>query len=590
MNFNILLDAKGHFVFASKHFENWTGLSFNEFKGRHIKNYIRSAHLRELELFIERCNTEEDSFELHRAVFTAPDGSLKWTDITFTFINGADAQLQLMVSIHVIDERSRAEIDLTLHAHAAFFARHPYGIIHLDRQGRVANVNQQLHTDSGYDLFHLQQVQLLDLVIKKHRFEVLKRFTEATKNAQSSTFDIQVLTARKQPLHINLTIVPVVHKGITLELYLEIKNITQHIALQQDLKKLSLVADKATNGVAVLDRQFKIELINDGFTHMSGYTQADAIGKSLLSLLSMESDDSPEAQQLQQDLCKGTAQEQEIMCYKKDGTIYWNLVKQTPVMNEQGEMEMCITVHTDITEKKKTEMELRLLADDLYRQNKELHQFAYIVSHNLRSPVANIVGLANLLELFKDDADTQNQTLQELTKSVNNLDTVIKDLSYILTVNNASKELLKEPVIIQDLLQQVLVDLQPQILMTDAEITIPSKPLVMRTNRAYIYSIFFNLISNAIKYKSHIKPYIKIDFYMTEAHHVIYVADNGKGIDLEKHSHDLFKPYKRFDFKVEGKGLGLFLVKSHVEALGGSLTVKSELSKGSTFYIKLPFA
>ena len=589
MIFNLLLDAEGRFIYTSKPFEDWVGHGFEELKGKYIKDYIRSAHLREFDVFLKR-KQEGDSFELNRAVFPSTDGSFKWTDIAFDFIPANANALQLMVSVHLIDERNSAEIELITNTHSAFFARHPHGVMHLDRQGRVANINPQIQADSGYDLFFLQQVNLLTLVLPKYKFEVLRRFIDATKNGAASTFDIQVVTARHQPLHVNFTVVPVMHRGVTLEIYLEIKNIAQHIALQQDLKKLSLVADKATNGVAVLDKNFEIELINDGFTKMSGYTRNDAIGKTLGSLLFLEPDISEATQKAQEDILKGIVLENEAMCYKKDGTVYWNLLKLTPIMNELGQMEMCITVHTDITEKKKTEMELRLLADDLYRQNKELHQFAYIVSHNMRSPVANIVGLANLLELFKDDPETQTQTLKELTKSVNNLDTVIKDLSYILTVNNASKELLKEPVIIQDLLQQVLVDMQPQILMTDADITIPVKPLVMRTNRAYIYSIFYNLISNAIKYKSHLRPFIKIDFYMTEEHTVIYVADNGKGINLEKHAHDLFKPYKRFDFKVEGKGLGLFLVKSHVEALGGSLTVKSEVNKGSTFYIKIPFA
>jgi signal transduction histidine kinase len=303
----------------------------------------------------------------------------------------------------------------------------------------------------------------------------------------------------------------------------------------------------------------------------------------------MAEEGTPKTEHAKADLSNGIPMELELLCTKKDGASYWNLLKLTPIMSEQGHMEMCIIIHADISEKKKTEMELRLLADDLYRQNKELHQFAYIVSHNMRSPVANIVGLANLMELFKDDPETQSQTLKELAKSVNNLDTVIKDLSYILTVNNASKELLKEPVNLQDLLQQVLIDLQPQILMTDADIKVPAKVLVLRTNRAYLHSIFYNLINNALKYKSHQTPYIKIDFYLTEEHTVIYVADNGKGIDLNKHANELFKPYKRFDFKVEGKGLGLFLVKSHIEALGGQLTVKSELLKGSTFYLRIPF-
>jgi PAS domain S-box-containing protein len=584
MNFHLLLDAEGRFIFTNNSFQEWSDYEVHELNDKLLQDHLSPGYSAQVTQFLTNPQ-QHSSLNIARVPFFVKN-NIKWVEMVLSHI---PASAQVMVSVRDIDKQSLDEIGEVIKAHSTFFAGHPFGVVHLSIEGKATQVNKQAQSDLGYTLHSLQQQPIIELIVSKCRPQVLRQFVKARNLGKSSAFDIKVLTSMHQALDVNLTIVPVVYHNETLEVYVVIKNISERIALQKNLKKLSLVADKITNGVMVLNKNFEIEFINDGFTLMSGYTKEHAIGRELNQVLNMAEDGPTRAEQAKEDLTNGISLELELLCRKKDGANYWNLVKLTPIMNEQNQMEMCITIHNDITEKKKAEMELRLLADDLYRQNKELHQFAYIVSHNMRSPVANIVGLANLMDLFKDDPETQSQTLKELSKSVNNLDTVIKDLSYILTVNNASKELLKEPVNFQDLLQQALIDLQPQILLTDAQIHVPAKPLILRTNRAYLHSIFYNLINNSIKYRSHQIPYIKIDFYLTDEHTVIYVADNGKGIDLNKHGHELFKPYKRFDFKVEGKGLGLFLVKSHIEALGGHLTVKSELLKGSTFYVKLPF-
>jgi signal transduction histidine kinase len=104
----------------------------------------------------------------------------------------------------------------------------------------------------------------------------------------------------------------------------------------------------------------------------------------------------------------------------------------------------------------------------------------------------------------------------------------------------------------------------------------------------YIESILYNLISNAIKYhQKHKKPIIKIHSYSTAEKRVIEIEDNGMGIDLEKYGEKIFGLYKRFHLHVEGKGLGLYLVKSQVEALGGKIKVESQLGKGTKFTISL---
>ena len=107
--------------------------------------------------------------------------------------------------------------------------------------------------------------------------------------------------------------------------------------------------------------------------------------------------------------------------------------------------------------------------------------------------------------------------------------------------------------------------------------------------RSYLYSIFYNLISNSIKYRqTGVSPIISIQSRHLEDKIELHFKDNGKGIDLEKNSGQLFGLYKRFDTTMEGKGMGLFMVKTQVEALGGAIKIKSTLGEGTEFVIQLP--
>ena len=106
--------------------------------------------------------------------------------------------------------------------------------------------------------------------------------------------------------------------------------------------------------------------------------------------------------------------------------------------------------------------------------------------------------------------------------------------------------------------------------------------------RPMVHSILYNLISNAIKYRStERQPVITISSSEDDLFYELTVADNGLGIDLSRDKDNLFKLYKRFHHHMEGKGLGLYLVKLQSEALGGNVTVSSELNKSTTFTVRL---
>ncbi|QEC74735.1 sensor histidine kinase [Mucilaginibacter ginsenosidivorax] len=237
----------------------------------------------------------------------------------------------------------------------------------------------------------------------------------------------------------------------------------------------------------------------------------------------------------------------------------------------------------DISERKKSLAELKQFAEDLYKRNRELHQFGYVVSHNLRLPVANIIGIADLMEAERDCPETLDFCIAGMKASGSSLDEVIRDLSTILSVTDGSMEITKEPIDVLEIIHKVKADLNQSILETQAVIHVPEGNYLLHSHKAYLYSVFYNLINNAIKYRSTQPPTVTILVEDSPESLVVQLTDNGIGIDLRRHQDDLFRPYKRFNNERKGKGLGLFLVKSHMDALHGTISIQSEPKKGTSF-------
>jgi signal transduction histidine kinase len=243
----------------------------------------------------------------------------------------------------------------------------------------------------------------------------------------------------------------------------------------------------------------------------------------------------------------------------------------------------------DITQRKQYEIERTQLIDDLLQQNKNLEQFTYIISHNLRSPVANIIGCA---EMLKDEDLTKNEkesVVNGLAVSINKLDNVIKDLHTILQLKNDINTENKEIVNLVEIFNDVKSSLNNVIVQSNAVIKADFGVLEVSLVKSFIYSIFLNLISNSIKYrKENVPPLIEVTGYKVEDKLYITFKDNGLGIDLAAKGADLFGLYKRFHSHVEGKGLGLFMVKTQIESMKGKISVTSAVSEGTEFKIELP--
>lgn len=224
---------------------------------------------------------------------------------------------------------------------------------------------------------------------------------------------------------------------------------------------------------------------------------------------------------------------------------------------------------------------------ELIKHNSELQQFSYTVSHNLRGPVATLLGLVSIAK-SSDPELMNNPLLAHIARASKTLDATIKDLGRIVDVRNLIYKI-KQKIRFDAIFGEVTEFLITDISEKKIEISTDFKAHTIYTVKPMLASILHNLVSNAIKYTSRERS-AKIRITTEELHGtvVLKVRDNGLGIDLKNHGHNLFKLYKRFHLHTEGKGIGLYLVKMQVESLGGKITVESELNRFTEFTVVFP--
>jgi signal transduction histidine kinase len=247
-----------------------------------------------------------------------------------------------------------------------------------------------------------------------------------------------------------------------------------------------------------------------------------------------------------------------------------------------------VSAQRDLVEKQNEtlEMEVAKRTNELVDYNQQLEQFAFIAAHNLRAPVARILGLGQLLEMVENTPEKKAEIYPKLVHTAQELDGVVRDLNTILDLKKNSDSQLTSVDLATEVLK-ITGTLEREIANTHAVITSDFVQVEnIHTVKPYLESILYNLISNAIKYRDpDRKPIIHIKTEKLEHEICLTVSDNGLGINMAAFRDKLFTLYSRFHTHMEGKGLGLYLVKTQITALGGRIEIESEVNKGSTFKV-----
>lgn len=282
---------------------------------------------------------------------------------------------------------------------------------------------------------------------------------------------------------------------------------------------------------------------------------------------------------------KGGVYESIYRVKNHDGKYRWILSRGRAVeFDGNGRPLRSVGVHRDITVLKEKEIELANTINIIGNQNNRLSNFAHIVSHNLRSHAGN---LKMLIDLFKTaEEEEKEEMLKHLEAISDGLYVTIGHLKELVEIQFEIKTV-KEKLNLRHYLKNILNILHNEITKhgVTIDINIPLD-VTVSYNPAYLESILLNFTTNAIKYSSPDRePMISYDMDLKNGVKVLSISDNGLGIDLRKHRNSLFGMYKTFHKHQNSRGIGLFITKNQIEAMGGKIEVFSEVNKGTTFKI-----
>lgn len=270
----------------------------------------------------------------------------------------------------------------------------------------------------------------------------------------------------------------------------------------------------------------------------------------------------------------------------KTGEIIWLSWTSMPLESER----LIYAIAKNITHSKKIEKERNLLLSNLTQINKELIVLSHKTSHDLKSPINNMLSVFDLIDISKiiDPETLELVNLLKLT-SENLKNTLNSSIDQLIENENINTHI--ETISLQESLSEVMTSVNSLILDAKAIIEIDFSVFEQITfNKAYMKSIFLNLLTNAIKYaKPDHVPVIRIQSKVVHGINQLIFSDQGLGFDMDKVKDKIFGLYEKFHENHDSNGIGLYLVYNHITNLGGRIAVESKINEGATFTISFKY-
>jgi PAS domain S-box-containing protein len=403
----------------------------------------------------------------------------------------------------------------------------------------------------------------------------------ASGKPENGSFEIITPTTHKYKW-VRVQVQATCDNGECRSLYGTLEDITEHIemvALLKEREKLFTNAfDFAPIGLALVSLTGGWIKVNSSLCNMLGYVEEDFLKHTFQDFT--HPDDLDKDLQLLQQLLDGKVESysMEKRYFHVEGHIIWALLSVSLIRNESGEPMYFVSQIKDITERMRH-------VETIENQNDRLLNFAHIVSHNLRSHTGNMKMLTDMI-ILENDEEEKNRMLQMLNENSGNILETLDYLNEVVKVHNGAG-INKVSLNLKQAVQRVLDILSASITKIEAVVTvaIPDDYFV-QFQPAYLESVIMNLVSNALKYNHPDRqPTISITAEQVEQQILFKVEDNGQGIDLSLHGDKLFGMYKTFHTHPDARGMGLYLVKNQVEAMGGNISAESKPGYGTTFTV-----
>ena len=331
--------------------------------------------------------------------------------------------------------------------------------------------------------------------------------------------------------------------------------------------------------IAGFDGFFK--KINPAVSKLLGYTNEELLSKPINEFIYI--DDRDFTSKVRRELAKNKPLLNfENRYVTKSGEIVWLSWTSMPIVSEK----LVYAIAKNITHNKKLEEERNLLLTKFTKINKDLKKLSYTSSHDLRAPVNNLLSIFSLLDISKINDPETLEFIKMLKSTSESLKQALNDYVDILTLkDNAIAQI--EELDLNESLQVVMHSISS--LIQNSKVTIHadfSKLEKINFNKAYLESIFLNLITNSIKYaKPGCSPIISIYSKNNNGIDQLFFSDNGIGFDMNLVKDKVFGLHQKFHNHIDSKGIGLYLVNNHITSLGGKIEVDSKINEGTTFII-----
>ncbi|MDB5274015.1 MAG: atoS [Chitinophagaceae bacterium] len=371
------------------------------------------------------------------------------------------------------------------------------------------------------------------------------------------------------------------------QIHTYIQEIKQNeIILEAKEKKFRALIENSSDAIALTDAEGKIIYASPSTSRVIGYQPEELLEKKTIELVHPE-----DAGVLINKIDEVTSSPGKIVYIQfrilhKDGNWRWIDGYAANFLHEPN-IQAIITNYLDVTNRKNNELKIEEQYKELQLINSELDRFVYSASHDLKAPLASILGMI-LVSKLEPDVAAKLSYMDMIDGSVRKLMEVIKDLTNFS--RNARLEVVKEKIDFISTIQESIVSYNHIHNFSEIDFKVRvEKPFVFYSDALRLKTLFNNLISNSILYHNidQANPYIFIQVKDLQSHVEITVKDNGRGIDAKFHS-KIFDMFYRASEDSMGTGLGLYIVKGIIEKLNGTITLQSYPHKGSEFVITIP--
>ena len=421
------------------------------------------------------------------------------------------------------------------------------------------------------------------------RNTITKLFTQCIDNQTKFDTELQIVTAKGNDLWVRVIGTPIIDNGICIKIQGLFQDIDEKTKISNRLaiseEQLRKTFDYALVGMAILDLQGNLINVNKSLCKILGYSELEL--KQLTFLDITHPDDLKIGYSAITKMLNGKIENftTEKRCVKKNGKTIWTRLSTSIVKKDNGKPLHFVAQIIDISQKKDNNDKVNKLLAKTNDQNKRLLNFAHIVSHNLRSHYSNLDMLLDIVRMDLPET-TKNEVFPMIEEAVSQLGETVENLNDVAAIN-IKGDIKFERINLLESFNKVMGSISAIIIESKTKICIGVSPdIYIFGIPAYLDSILLNFLTNAIRYrKPNETAKIELDTFTKDNYIVLKIKDHGLGIDLETYGDKLFGMYKTFHKHKDSKGLGLFITKNQIEAIGGEIKVESEVNVGTTFYI-----